>query len=111
MRALPITRTCSCCGETKPQQGNFTHNPKKGVYTAYCRDCGVWLTLLRQAFAGNRGTYKPKVKPVAEPDDMAMQPRQFTPYDDATLMYRAWGICGPSSHTAGTVSMSHHIFS
>lgn len=49
MTAGKITlRTCNCCGEAK-KSGEFSFTPPGG-YAKRCRECGVWLYLLRQAF-------------------------------------------------------------
>ena len=50
VRGGPIKpRVCTCCGETK-KTSDFTHNPRRKIYTPHCRLCGVWLTLLREVF-------------------------------------------------------------
>ncbi len=42
-------KTCACCGETKTTR-DFSYNCKSHCYSPNCRECGLWLKLLRQAF-------------------------------------------------------------
>lgn len=46
-------RTCTCCGETKATH-QYSWNAKRHEYCPTCRDCGIWLTLLRQVFGKTR---------------------------------------------------------
>ena len=74
--------TCTCCGETKPTS-KFTHSKKFG-YAKHCRECGIWLRLLRQVFGTTRDV---------EHNRVATRLRMRTKRDKPILdLYEAWGI-------------------
>ena len=45
------TKICNCCGEVKKAREHFTFT--RG-YAKHCKDCGVWLRLLREVFGKTR---------------------------------------------------------
>ena len=74
--------TCTCCGDTKPTS-KFTHSKKFG-YAKHCRECGIWLRLLRQVFGPTRDWEKNREN---------MRTRLKTKHNKPILnLYEAWGI-------------------
>lgn len=86
-------RTCSCCGEAKPNSA-FTYTRQ---YAAHCRDCGVWLYLLRQVFGPTRDVMKNRERTREREQIRSLFGKLPAVKHNDTLppLYEAWGVRKP----------------
>ena len=80
-------RTCACCGDTKSVR-HFSWNQKRLDYSPSCRECGVWLRLLRAVFGPTRDWQKN-----LENTKQRSRDRRNAPVNN---LFEAWGIRRPT---------------
>lgn len=78
--------TCKCCGETK-QTKNFTFTTGYG-YAKHCRECGVWLTLFRDAIGYDRDADRNRELAALRNRERARAKKS----EPVMNLYQAWGI-------------------
>ena len=84
-------KTCTCCGEDKPKSYFSSSDSNPSGYAPHCKDCGVWLQLLRKHFGPTRKWNENRAK-TAERYRMKRAAEQAEKARHLGSLYQVFGI-------------------